>query len=180
MIASLVIALLTTSALSIPTQEADRSCSAEPIWSLSNIEYYSHIIYSTPAHPAIHATISFNVTNTETKDTTHCAAHSHEFPEFFYGRNVYKCDNPAGAGTNPKEVTSFSFSKSNSSLVVNQSWACGSTNTVRNMTAESPVQLSCDTQKYKNPNWKAGETYESTKVICQPSSLKLTPLQIAN
>ena len=177
MIGSLALAFLFTGALSVPTPES--SCNSQPVWSLSDIEYYSHIIYSTPAHPAIHATISFNVTNTETTYTTHCAAHSHQVPNFFYGKQTYACDNPAGPSTNPKDATTFRFSQPDSSLVVNQTWVCGATNTVRTMTAHSLVQLSCETKKYQNPNWKAGETYQSTTVTCQPSSLKITPLQIA-
>jgi hypothetical protein len=170
------VALLLTGALSTPTLES--SCNPHPAWSLSDIEYYSHVIYSTPAHPAIHATISFNITNTDMPYTTHCAAHSHQLPSFFYGKETYTCDSSVGLNTSSNDAATFQFSQPDSSLVVNQTWTCGATNIVRTMTAHSLVEFRCKTKEYQNANWKAGETYQSNITTCQPSSLKMTPLQI--
>ena len=110
---------LTTALLAIATSIA-KPIHHQPVkWTLTDINYSSSMVYSTPAHLATYGGyIQFNLTSTAVDYITRCSARGVHLQDFFYGEIVYTCEQDAG----PSALTNFTFSRPDNSFSVNQTW----------------------------------------------------------
>lgn len=123
----LVVLYQTTTTLSHPLSARRTQCTDHPTFTLHNITYSDQTIYSTPAHLAVAGgNFAFNLTNTATTYTTTCSAYApdEDWPEFFYGNEIYYCKTPVNAGS--EASTNFTFSRASGKIAINSSWSCGS------------------------------------------------------
>lgn len=188
-IKSLLVPLLflTPLALSYPS-------SGYPVFTLSDIEFNSSIIYSTPAHLAVaEGYISFNLTNTAVPYTTHCTGYSMQPFNFFYGTVTYHCDAvPDVVGS-----TNFTYSQPGGVFNVNQTWTCeeeewkGYVKSLYDFSecmltlsslggtflgyGSGNVTLDCSTSTSTNSNWTIGQIYSTETTTCEPGELRITP-----
>jgi hypothetical protein len=104
---------LTASTLAMPAKHYRAN------FDLSDVNYASNMVYSTPAHLATYGgDVSFNLSNPAVPYTTHCAAYGRHLTDMFYGEFTYTCDQPAGATGN----TTFTFSRPGNEFHINQTW----------------------------------------------------------
>jgi hypothetical protein len=88
---------------------------------LSEIEYESIGIYSTPPHLATFtASVSFVLENPSLYYSTNCSA-TENYLGSFHGDRVYTCDMPEGSGVE----STFKYDRLEHSFDVNQTWAAG-------------------------------------------------------
>lgn len=89
-------------------------------FTLSDIEFHSITIYSTPAHLAVeYGKVHFNLTNSATPFVSVCAATEQQAPNHFYGNRVYPCSTDPGNSSK----TTFSYNRLENLFHVNQTWS---------------------------------------------------------
>jgi hypothetical protein len=92
---------------------------SDSTFTLSDIEYRSVVIYSTPAHLAVqYGEVHFNFTNSAIPFVSACAATERQPPDYFYGDRAYPCSTDTGNSTK----TTFSYNRLDDSIHVNQTW----------------------------------------------------------
>lgn len=89
-------------------------------WTLTDFDFHASYIFTTPAHQNSWGYVSFNVSNPVLDYTVSCSAASSRLNDFFYGEMVYDCKAPEGESA----TTSFTFSRPDGALALNQSWTC--------------------------------------------------------
>ncbi|EPE05186.1 hypothetical protein F503_03791 [Ophiostoma piceae UAMH 11346] len=174
-----VVGLLAAGAAAVPTAR-DSTCSSlsqtDFKWSVSDLQYNSSVIFSTPAHQIDNGVIQFNISNPAFpgKAASICTAYSTRPNDFFYGDQVFTCNAgiPEGGLT-----TTFTYNAPSKTLALNQSWSCAGEQT--SFTYEGSVDLSsklkCQNEEYTNPKWSIGETYTSNTTTCTAADFEWTP-----
>ncbi|KAF2186447.1 hypothetical protein K469DRAFT_706418 [Zopfia rhizophila CBS 207.26] len=139
-------------------------------FTLQDINYYSSMVYSTPAHLATYGgRIQFNLTNPAVSYLTRCDAWGRHLQDMFYGESEYTCEAPVGE----TGVTNFTYSRPNNAFTVNQTWTQDGKTYLGKISGTTNLQ--CVTDKWQNDNWTMGQLYSITTVTCEPSELTLVP-----
>ncbi|WYZ44878.1 hypothetical protein EsH8_VIII_000194 [Colletotrichum jinshuiense] len=162
--------LLVAPALASPiAQRAEQTCGEKSAkiteWTLTGFDYHASYIFSTPAHQNSWGYISFNVSNPVLDYTVTCSAASNRLNDFFYGDQVYQCAAPEGQSA----ATSFTWSRPEGALALNQSWTCyDDPKYPARYTAKGGAiaDLQCEETNWQNPNWTVGEIYSQRDVKC--------------
>ncbi|KAF2263086.1 hypothetical protein CC78DRAFT_534352 [Lojkania enalia] len=139
---------------------------------LSDINYSSNKIYSTPAHLATYGGyIDFNVSNSNpaVSYVAHCSARGLHLNDFFYGELVYNCEVPDGV----QSVTNFTYSTPGYRFTVNQTWVEDG-KTYLAMGA-GKADLNCERTEWTNDDWEMGQIYYTENVECETGSLTIVP-----
>jgi hypothetical protein len=93
-------------------------------WTVEGLHFHASYVFTTPAHQNSWGYLDFNLTNPALAYPVRCAASNSRVNDFFYGEQAYTCDGPEGAGA----VTTFSFSRPDGRLGLNQTWSCSDKN----------------------------------------------------
>ncbi|KAF2396455.1 hypothetical protein EJ06DRAFT_240766 [Trichodelitschia bisporula] len=169
--AGIKIAALLLPFLLAPTLASPTGSPRHATFTLSNINYNSSMIYSTPAHLAVsEGYIDFDLENSAVPYTAHCSAYSSRGFGFFFGDQVYQCTVPAGSA-------SFTFSQPDGVFNVNETWTQEHGHRSQDYlgTGSGSITLDCSTVVYTNPNWTIGDIYSTTTETCQPGELTIKP-----
>ncbi|KAF9880110.1 hypothetical protein CkaCkLH20_02064 [Colletotrichum karsti] len=172
--------LLLTPALAAPLVARDEpSCGQKSgkvsEWTLTDFDFHASYIFSTPSHQNSWGYISFNVTNPVLDYAVSCGAASSRLNDFFYGEQVYQCKAPDGEST----ATSFTFSRPDGAVTLNQSWTCNDDPQYpARYTAKgnAVADLKCEETSWQNPNWTIGQFYSTRDIKCDIITL-LTPIK---
>ncbi|CAI0645041.1 hypothetical protein COL154_010466 [Colletotrichum chrysophilum] len=143
-------------------------------WTLTDFDFHASYIFTTPAHQNSWGYVSFNVSNPVLDYTVSCSAASSRLNDFFYGEMVYDCKAPDGESA----TTSFTFSRPDGALALNQSWTCNDDPKYpARYTAKggAVADLSCEETSWQNLNWTIGEVYSRREIKCDKITLP-TPI----
>ncbi|KAF2677598.1 hypothetical protein K458DRAFT_159564 [Lentithecium fluviatile CBS 122367] len=147
-------------------------------FTLHDIAYQSHMIYSTPSHLAVHyATLDFNLTDTRGYKASCSAYDSSGIFNFFNYPQTFNCtktsEHVGGDAT-------FSYLGYNQNLQVNETFSVRG----RNYLAVSDVidlkakGFQCESTNWQNPNWtwpNPSGNYQTYDTVCKPITLDTTP-----
>ncbi|ORY04564.1 hypothetical protein BCR34DRAFT_591181 [Clohesyomyces aquaticus] len=171
--------LLALLALTSTTTLAKPLARDEPVtFALTDINYSSNMVYSTPAHLATYGgTIQFNVTNNAPAAVpyvTKCSAYGRHLQDMFYGEIVYTCEQPVGAAGS----TTFTFSRPDNSFAVNQTWTDYNGKTWFGQ-GSGKADLKCKSETWQNANWTMGQLYSTYTTTCETGSVTIVPTVVA-
>jgi len=165
-------------------------CNTIPTFTLSNITYYSYLIYSTPAHLAVsQGSVNFTLTNSATSSSVFCAANSGQPFAFFSGNIIYNCT--SGPDSPTFEYTTTDLFQVNATWTCNgppQKWVCcvlylcWSNHLCNSKTylgyGTGTANLSCVNTDQITPNWTLGEIYQYETTTCTGPDLVIYPTVI--
>ncbi|KAK8065499.1 hypothetical protein PG997_012246 [Apiospora hydei] len=178
-------ALLPLAAASpIGRRDDNKGCSAAAFhgfaWEVKNFDYHASYIFSTPAHQNSWGYVNFSLSNPALLYDVQCSADSSQLSDFFYGNIPYSC---TGGPNGTTTQTTFDFSRPSGQLNISQTWVCSDEDPQwpSRFTAWGSVNLTldCTDETTTNPNWKLGDVYSDREVKCAPSTVSLTPYQMA-
>ncbi|KAF3492025.1 uncharacterized protein GIQ15_01542 [Arthroderma uncinatum] len=159
--------LLASSALALPANpngKGDNCCTKKSSHTkkltVKDFDFHASYIFSTPAHQNSWGYVNFGLYNPNTDYQPSCNASSNQLSDFFYGNVNYKCTDPSGY------ETTFSFSRPNNDLRVNQTWACKDEGSHFTAHAGALLKLDCKETKWQNPDWKPGQFYSTRDITC--------------
>ncbi|KAB5579896.1 hypothetical protein GE09DRAFT_1080114 [Coniochaeta sp. 2T2.1] len=152
-------------------------------WQLTDFDFHSSIIFSTPSHQIDGGWVSFSLKHPAVKGVDFdCEASSTQLQDFFYGGVWYPCEAKAsetGGEELGKTKASFMFDRSTGMVNVSQSWVC------RDQDPRYPIsfkalggghlKLSCNETKFQNLDWTPGQTYSSDIVQCALANATIPP-----
>ncbi|KAL7912645.1 hypothetical protein GGI35DRAFT_258200 [Trichoderma velutinum] len=130
-------------------------------WTVDNFDFHSSYTFTTPAHQNSWGYVNFTLTNPAVDYIPVCSAASNQLSDFFYGTFVYECTLP-----NTSDKATFTFSRPNSQLQINQTWSCADEGSRFTAIGGVTLNLTCDDTTWQNPNWTAGQIYSTRTVTC--------------
>lgn len=161
---SLAGAALASPALT-PRQEetcVDKSTQMK-LWQVSQFDYHSSVVFSTPAHQNSWGYVNFTLENPAVDYKPICSAASNQLNDFFYGTFIYNCDvEDDGAGGR----ATFTYSVPSGQLQINQTWACTEEQALFEAEGGIELDLNCKTSEWQNDDWQQGEMYYTKNVDC--------------
>jgi Alternaria alternata allergen 1 len=104
-------------------QETSSKCVARAEFILENINYYSYLAYSTPAHLAVsEGFINFTLTKTADGSNAYCYGEGGTPFNFFNGDIIYHCSDFQTSSSSSS--SSFKYSYPSNLFQVNATWIC--------------------------------------------------------
>ena len=127
-VTALILALPAVLGLPLAGRDAEPGCQDASFhdfsWTVEAFRYHASYVFTTPAHQNSWGYVDFNLTNAALGYKAACTASSSQISDFFYGDVAYDCVVPDGKSAS----TSFSFSRPDGALQMNQSWTCSDKN----------------------------------------------------
>lgn len=162
-------ALLLLGGSQVDARAADKVCttkSASTIkWQIKDFDFHGTYEFTTPAHQNSWGVAKFTLENTGLSYKAECSGQASQLPDFFYGNVVYNCTVPAEDGEYG-DKSSFTFSKSDGGLLINQTWGCEPDGSKYHGEGAVKLDLKCDEKEWKNPKWEMGQIYSRKDVTC--------------
>jgi hypothetical protein len=130
-------------------------------WDVQKFDFHSSYIFTTPAHQNSHGYVNFTLSNPALDRPTICSASSSQLSEFFYGNQIFTCDDvPDG------QRATFTYSRSTGDLQINQTWTCPDEQARFSAIGGVTLDLNCKDVEWQNPDWQPGQFYSTRTVTC--------------
>lgn len=142
-------------------------------WTVHDLTYHASYIFSTPSHQIPSGRVNFTLSNPALDYNAYCEARSSRLTNFFYGDLVYDCTLPSSSEEG--DMASFTYNKPKGLLTLNQTWYCPDKKNGKgwHATGDVTVDLDCETERWKNPDWEIGEIYRTRTVTCMPVTVEV-------
>ncbi|KAL6880879.1 hypothetical protein J3F83DRAFT_720175 [Trichoderma novae-zelandiae] len=131
-------------------------------WTINNFDFHASYVFTTPAHQNSWGYVNFTLANRAVTYTPVCSAASDQLSDFFYGNFVYSCTNVEVPG----DRATFTFSRGDNQLLVNQTWACAGEGSRFTALGGVRLDLNCSDTTWQNPSWTPGNIYSQRTVTC--------------
>lgn len=171
-------ALFATAAVAAPAAGTCTSRSTKVTdFQIKDFDFHASWTFTTPAHQNSWGYVNFTLARLGGDDdgvphaAYQCTAASNWLSDFYYGNINYNCTDVAGGGAGnglPHRGT-FSYSRPDKTLAINQTWDCPEGS---RFWAEggAVLDLNCHETQYQNPNWTMGQIYSDRVITCDKLS----------
>ncbi|POR36358.1 Uncharacterized protein TPAR_03450 [Tolypocladium paradoxum] len=172
MLANILTTILAGVALAAPAIPEDKTTCTSKVskvkeWTVGDFDFHASYIFSTPAHQNSWGYVNFTLKNEAAGYEAQCSAASSQLQDFFYGNVNYGCDVPV-----PGDQATFSLSRPDNGLRINQSWSCAGAGSRFTARGGVRLNLTCSDRSWQNPDWTQGQIYSTRNVDCQHVTVK--------
>ncbi|KAH6883305.1 hypothetical protein BKA58DRAFT_448076 [Alternaria rosae] len=173
---SLLLTILPLLSLKTPT------AAALPSLSLTDIRFYSYVLFVTPSAQGPRQGVIFTMTNSAIEVPITCSAVSYNAYALFSSSVTYECNFAPAGGEEEREdpwcwtnSATFNFDTTKLDeknvtiydLTVEMSWTCENEG-VYGLSAQSILDLDCSVWSCENRMWPKYDIYSNTSTYCAP------------
>jgi hypothetical protein len=126
-----------------------------------DFDFHAQYYFSSPSHQNSWGYVNFTLEHAVLNYKSVCTAASSQMYDFFYGTVIYNCSVPV-----PDDAATFTFSRPNGELKINQTWACAEENSRFWAEGGVTLDLNCREEFWQNPDWQSGEFYSTRDITC--------------